>query len=78
MDRSILEADPHSLVEGLTIAAYAIGASTGYIYVRAEYPLAVKRLRIALEQADARGFLGNNIFDSGFDFQVHVMEGAAM
>ena len=76
MDRSILEADPHAVIEGLTIAGYAIGASEGYIYVRAEYPLAVKRIRIALEQAQGKGFLGNNILDSGFDFIVHVKEGA--
>ncbi|MFC2058570.1 NADH-quinone oxidoreductase subunit NuoF [Chloroflexota bacterium] len=76
MDRSTLEADPHSLVEGLTIAAYAIGASSGYVYVRAEYPLAVKRLRIALKQAEERGFLGQNILGSDFSFTVSVMEGA--
>jgi len=76
MDRSILEADPHAVIEGLSIAGYAIGATEGYIYVRAEYPLAVKRFRIALEQAQGRGFLGKNIFGSGFDFSVHVKEGA--
>ena len=76
MDRSILEADPHAVIEGLSIAGYAIGATEGYIYVRAEYPLAVKRFRIALEQAQGRGFLGKNIFGSGFDFSVHVKEGS--
>lgn len=76
MDRSILEADPHSVIEGLTIAGYAIGATEGYIYVRAEYPLAVKRVLIALEQAQERGFLGKDILSSGFDFIIHVKEGA--
>jgi len=76
MDRSILEADPHSVIEGLTIAGYAVGASEGYIYVRAEYPLAVKRVFIALEQAKERGFLGKNILSSGFDFTIYVKEGA--
>jgi len=76
MDRSILEADPHSVIEGLTIAGYAIGATEGYIYVRAEYPLAVKRVLIALGQAKERGFLGKNILSSGFDFTIHVKEGA--
>jgi NADH-quinone oxidoreductase subunit F len=76
MDRSILEADPHAVVEGLTIAGYAMGANEGYIYVRAEYPLAVKRVHAALEQAQGRGFLGKDILGSGFDFTVHVKEGA--
>ncbi|MBI2906074.1 MAG: NADH-quinone oxidoreductase subunit NuoF [Chloroflexi bacterium] len=76
MDRSILEADPHAVTEGLTIAGYAIGANEGYVYVRAEYPLAVRRLRIALEQAQQRGFLGENILGSGFNFTVQVKEGA--
>ncbi|MGB2800244.1 MAG: FAD-dependent oxidoreductase [Dehalococcoidia bacterium] len=76
MDRSILEADPNALIEGLTIAGYAIGANEGYIYVRAEYPLAVKRVHIALEQAQEKGFLGKDILGSGFDFTVHVKEGA--
>lgn len=76
MDRSILEADPHTLLEGLIIAGYAIGAAEGYIYVRAEYPLAVKRIRLALAQARAEGFLGENILGSGFNFMVHVKEGA--
>ena len=76
MDRSILEADPHAVIEGLTIAGYAVGADEGYIYVRAEYPLAVKRVRIALDQAQERGFLGKDILGTGFDFMVHVKEGA--
>jgi NADH-quinone oxidoreductase subunit F len=76
MDRSILEADPHAIIEGLTIAAYAIGASEGYIYVRAEYPLAVSRLGTALGQAQERGFLGDKILGSGFNFTVHIKEGA--
>ena len=76
MDRSILEADPHAVIEGLVIAGYAVGANEGYIYARAEYPLAVKRIRIALEQAQERGFLGKDILGSGFDFVVHVKEGA--
>jgi len=76
MDRSILEADPNALVEGLIIAAYAIGASHGYVYVRAEYPLAVKRLGIALEQAEAKGFLGNNISGTDFSFDIQIKEGA--
>jgi len=76
MDRSTMEGDPHTVVEGMTIAAYAIGASEGYIYCRAEYPLAIKRLYIAIEQAEGQGFLGKNILGSGFDFAVHVKEGA--
>jgi len=76
MDRSIMEADPHTVIEGMAIAAYAIGATEGYIYIRAEYPLAVKRLRIALKQAGEKGFLGESILGSGFSFNVHVKEGA--
>jgi len=76
MDRSILEADPHALIEGLIIAAYAMGATQGYIYVRAEYPLAVKRVRLALQQAREKGFLGENILGSGFDFIINIKEGA--
>lgn len=76
MDRSVLESDPHSLLEGMAIAAYAIGADTGYIYIRAEYPLAVKRLEIALGQAEEKGYLGKNIQGSGFDFQIEIREGA--
>lgn len=76
MDRSILEGDPHSLLEAMTIAGYAIGASQGYIYIRAEYPLAVARLEKAIGQAKAYGFLGNNILDSGFDFDLDIRLGA--
>jgi len=76
MDRSILEADPHAVIEGLTIAAYAIGASEGYIYVRAEYPMAVSRLGTALNQAQGSGFTGNNVLGSGFSFIVYIKEGA--
>ena len=66
MDRSVLEGDPHSVIEAMTIAGYAIGATQGYIYVRAEYPIAVHRLQIAIEQAREYGLLGKNIFDTGF------------
>jgi NADH-quinone oxidoreductase subunit F len=76
MDRSVLESDPHSVIEGMAIAAFAIGASAGFIYVRAEYPLAVRRLKIALEQATERGFLGKDILGRGFDFSISLMEGA--
>jgi NADH-quinone oxidoreductase subunit F len=76
MDRSILEADPHSVIEGLAICAYAIGSNEGYIYVRAEYPLAVSRLRVALDQARERAFLGGDIQGSGFNFNVYIKEGA--
>jgi len=76
MDRSTMEADPHTVIEGMVIAAYAIGASEGYIYIRAEYPLAVKRVRLAIKQAEDNGFLGENIFDSDFNFRIHVKEGA--
>jgi NADH-quinone oxidoreductase subunit F len=76
MDRSILEGDPHAVLEGLTIAAYAIGAREGFVYARAEYPLAVKRLKMAIADAEARGFLGDDILGSGFGFRVHIKEGA--
>ncbi|MFO8102023.1 MAG: FAD-dependent oxidoreductase [Dehalococcoidia bacterium] len=76
MDRSILEADPHTMLEGLTICGYAVGAGTGYVYVREEYPLAVSRVRQALEQSREKGFLGKDILGSGFDFEIIVMEGA--
>ena len=76
MDRSVLEGDPHRILEGMAICGYAMGADEGYIYVRAEYPLAIKRLRIAIEQAEAMGLLGDNIFDSGFNFKLHIKEGA--
>ncbi len=76
MDRSVLEGDPHSVLEAMTIAGYAIGSSQGYIYVRAEYPIAVQRLKKAVEQSREYGFLGKNIFDSGFDFDIDVRLGA--
>lgn len=76
MDRSVLEGDPHCIVEAMTICGYATGATEGYVYVRAEYPIAVKRLKIAIQQAREYGLLGKNIFDSGFDFDLHVRLGA--
>ncbi len=76
MDRSVLEGDPHSVIEAMAIAAYAIGASQGYIYIRAEYPIAVKRLEIAIKQARAYGLIGKNIFDTGFDFDLEIRLGA--
>lgn len=76
MDRSVLEGDPHVVLEAMAIAGYAIGATKGYIYVRAEYPIAVERLQIAIKQAREYGLLGKNIFDSGFDFDVDVKLGA--
>ena len=76
MDRSVLEGDPHCLVEAMTIAGYAVGATQGYVYVRAEYPIAVARLQIAIDQAREYGLLGKNIFGSGFDFDLHIRLGA--
>ena len=76
MDRSVLEGDPHCIVEAMAICGYATGATEGYIYVRAEYPIAVKRLEIAIKQAKEYGLLGKNIFNSGFDFDLHVRLGA--
>ncbi|MDO4517604.1 MAG: NADH-quinone oxidoreductase subunit NuoF [Bacillota bacterium] len=76
MDRSVLEGDPHSLLEGMIIGGYAMGANEGVIYCRAEYPLAIKRLEIAMDQARAKGFLGKNIFGSGFDFDIRIKAGA--
>lgn len=76
MDRSVLEGDPHCIVEAMAICGYATGATEGYVYVRAEYPIAVKRLQIAIAQAREYGLLGKNIFDSGFDFDLHVRLGA--
>jgi len=75
MDRSIMEGNPHSVIEGMIIGAFAIGANQGFIYVRNEYPLAVKNLGIALQQARAYGFLGKNIFNSGFDFDIRINRG---
>ncbi len=76
MDRSVMEGDPHKLLEGMAIAAFAIGADEGYIYVRAEYPLAIKRLRKAIADAEARNFLGKNIMGSDFSLTIHIKEGA--
>jgi NADH:ubiquinone oxidoreductase subunit F (NADH-binding)/(2Fe-2S) ferredoxin len=76
MDRAVLEGDPHAVLEGMAIAAYAIGASEGYVYVRAEYPLAVKRLRKAICDAEAAGLLGEDIMGTGFTYNVHIREGA--
>ena len=76
MDRSILEGDPHTVLEAMEIAGFAIGANKGYIYVRAEYPIAVKRLKVAIKQAREYGFLGKNIFNTGFDFDVEIRLGA--
>jgi len=76
MDRSVLEGDPHTIIEGMAIGGYAIGASQGYVYVRAEYPLAVERLGKALEQAREYGLLGKNILGSGFDFDLEIRMGA--
>lgn len=76
MDRSVLEGDPHVVLEAMAIAGYAIGANQGYIYVRAEYPIAIKRLEIAIKQAREYGLLGKNIFDSGFDFDIELRLGA--
>ena len=76
MDRSILEGDPHSVLEAMTIAGYAIGAHQGYIYVRAEYPIAVQRLQIAIQQSHEYGFLGENIFGTGFNFDIGIRLGS--
>jgi len=76
MDRAVLEGDPHSVLEAMAICGYAIGADTGYIYIRAEYPVAVERLGIAIKQAEDLGLLGNNIFDSGFNFKIELRLGA--
>ena len=76
MDRSVLEGDPHALLEGMLIGGYAIGATKGVIYVRAEYPLAIKRLENAMEQARKANYLGDNILGSGFDFDLYIKAGA--
>jgi NADP-reducing hydrogenase subunit HndC len=76
MDRSILEGDPHTIIEAMTIAGYCIGAHQGYVYVRAEYPIAVERLSAAIDQAREHGFIGQNIFNSGFDFDLGIRLGA--
>ena len=76
MDRSILEGDPNAVLEGMAIMAYAVGAHVGYIYIRAEYPIAVHRLKIAIKEAEEYGLLGKNIFNSGFDFKIEIRLGA--
>ncbi|MFW6386922.1 MAG: NADH-quinone oxidoreductase subunit NuoF [Bacillota bacterium] len=76
MDRSLLEGDPHRIIEGMIIAAYAIGSDEGYVYVRAEYPLAIERLEKAIAQAEEYGLLGKDLFGSGFDFDLHIKKGA--
>ena len=76
MDRSLLEANPHSMIEGMIIGAFAIGASKGFVYVRAEYPLAIHRLDVAIAQAREKGFLGSHIFGSNFDFELQMNQGA--
>jgi NADH-quinone oxidoreductase subunit F len=76
MDRVVLESDPHQTIEGMIIAGYTIGANQGFIYIRAEYPLAIERLEVALKQADNLGMLGNNILGSGFSFDIEIVQGA--
>ena len=76
MDRSTLEGDPHSILEAMTIAGYAIGASKGFIYIRAEYPLAIKRLQNAIAQSTELGLLGDDILGSGFSFTIELRFGA--
>jgi len=76
MDRSVLEGDPHGVIEGLVIGGYAIGATEGYVYARAEYPIAIRRLKIAIRQAEERGFLGDDIMGTGVRFNLHIKEGA--
>ena len=76
MNRSLIEGDPHAVLEGLLIAGYTIGASKGYVYIRAEYPLAVARLKHSIEQMRELGLLGHNILGSGFDFEITIKEGA--
>jgi len=76
MDRSVLEGDPHAILEGMAIGAYAIGADEGYIYCRAEYPLAIRHLEKAIKDAEARGYLGRNVLGTKFNFKLHIKEGA--
>ena len=76
MDRSLLEGDPHRILEGMMIAAYAVGASEGYFYIRAEYPLAITRIKLAIEQAKEYGLMGENILDTNFSFDAFVRTGA--
>ncbi len=78
MDRAVLEGDPHSVIEGMLIGAYAMGASEGYVYVRTEYPLAIKHLKIALAQAEKHGLLGERILGTDFNFSIHIREGAGV
>ena len=76
MDRSVMEGDPHKMLEGMIIAGYAVGAQEGYVYVRAEYPLAIKRLKVAIAQTEEAGLLGDNIMGSGYSFRIHINRGA--
>ena len=76
MDRSLIEGDPHTVIEGMIIAGYAIGATQGFVYTRIEYPLAIERLNIAIEKAREYGFLGKNILGTGWDFDIEVRLGA--
>jgi NADH:ubiquinone oxidoreductase subunit F (NADH-binding)/ferredoxin len=76
MDRAVVEGDPHRLLEGMALAAYGIGATKAYVYIRAEYPLAIRRLKQAIAQAKSYGFLGQNLFDSGFSLDIYIKEGA--
>lgn len=76
MDRSLLEGDPHSVLEGMAIAGYAVGANQGFIYCRAEYPLAIRRVELAIQQAEEEGMLGKNIFGTNFDFEIRIKQGA--
>ena len=76
LDRSLLEGDPNSVLEAMAIAGYAVGANKGYIYIRAEYPLAIDRLKIAISQAEEIGILGKNILGTGFDFTIELKYGA--
>lgn len=76
MDRSVMEGDPHKMIEGMVIAGYAVGAQEGYIYVRAEYPLAISRLKLAIAQAEELGLIGDNILGSGYSFRLHINRGA--
>lgn len=78
MDRAVLEGDPHSVIEGMIIGAYAMGATSGYIYVRAEYPLAIEHLKIAIKQAEDYGLLGDRIFGTDFNFKIHIREGGGV
>lgn len=76
MDRSVLEGDPHSVIEAMAIGGYCIGANQGYVYIRAEYPIAVHRLEIAIKEAREIGLLGKNIMGTGFDFDIDIRLGA--